>query len=121
MEELLSQLPGDPVANAAAVGAFGLAVLDFLIGTVRAIANRTWSAEYAATWVRLQLLGQVTPIVLALLFGQVIGDITIGDVSFNVITASALLAAGTYAVTTINSIKNSLTPSAPDPVPQKAT
>lgn len=121
MDDLLGRLPGDPVANAAAVGVVALALLDFILGTVRAISNATWVPEAAATWVRMQLLGQVVPIILVLTFGQIIGTIRVGDFEFNVLVVGALTAAASYTITTAKSVMDSLSPSKPDVVPPDAT
>lgn len=119
MDQLLAKLPGDPVANAAAVGSVVLALLDFLLGTVRALAGGTWKPEFMSSWVRGQLLGHVIPIVLILTFGQVIGSIQIGDFSLNVLIIAGLAAAGSYAVVTAKSITDSLNSGAPDNLPAK--
>jgi hypothetical protein len=121
MDVLLAKLPGDPVANAAAIGAVVLALLDFLFGTARAVAGGTFELGSFSTWVRAQLMGHVIPIVLLLSFGQVIGTITIGDMHLNVLVAAGLAAAASYAATTIGSITDSLNAKAPDPVPPPAT
>lgn len=128
MEVLLAKLPGDPVANAAAVGTVVLALLDFVLGTIRALAGKgsgvagtNFSWDSFSTWVRAQLLGHAVPIILLLTFGQVIGTISIGDIHVNVLVTTAEVAAATYAATTVKSILDSLNPKAPDPVPPPAT
>lgn len=121
MDVLLSKLPGDPVANAAAIGVTLLALLDFILGTIRAIAGKTFSWDSFSTWVRSQLLGHVIPIILLLTFGQVAGTITIGGFSVNALTAAGLAAAATFTATTAKSILDSVNPQAPDVVPPPAT
>lgn len=121
MDVLLAKLPGDPVTNAAAIGVVVLALLDFVIGTVRAVADGTFTFESFSTWVRAQLLGHVIPIILLLTFGQVIGSISVGGLSFNVVVAAGLAGAASYAATTINSVIDSVNPSADDPIPPPAT
>jgi len=121
METLLAKLPGDPIANAAAIGIVLLAVTDFVLGTLRAIAGGTFVWESFSTWVRAQLAGHVLPIFFLLLVGQVFGTIKVGDVSVNAILVGAELAAASYAATTLKSILDSLNTKAPDPVPPPAT
>lgn len=121
MEQLLAQLPGDPIANAAVIGAALLAILDFVMGSVRAGANGTFTLDRFATWGRAQILGHVVPITLMLTFGQVIGSITIGPVTLNVLVIAGLTHAGSYAATTVASIIASANPQAPDALPAKAT
>lgn len=121
MDVLLAKLPGDPVANAAVIGVVFLAILDFLLGTIRAIAGGTFEVSSFSAWVRNQLLGHVVPITLLLTFGQVAGTITVGGFSFNALIAAGLAAAATYAAVTAKSVIDSVSPSAPDVVPPKAT
>ena len=120
MDILLAKLPGDPVANAAMVGVTLLAVLDFLLGSTRALANGTFSLTSFSTWVRAHLLGHVIPITLLLTFGQVAGTITIGEFQFNAFLTAGLVAAASYAIPTAKSIIDSVNPSASDIVPPKA-
>ncbi len=120
MEELLARLPGDPVANAAAIGSVILAITAFILGSVRAVANGTWKPEAFATWVQKHLLGQVFPIVFLLIVGQAFGTLTIGTFSFNIVLAGAEVAAATYAVSAGKAILDSLNPSATDQVPPDA-
>lgn len=128
MDTLLAKLPGDPIANAAAIGVVVLALLDFILGTLRALAGKgaglfgtNFTLESFSTWVRSQLLGHAIPIILLLTFGQVFGTVSIGDIHINVLLLTAETAAATYAATTAKSILDSLNPSAPDPVPPPAT
>lgn len=121
MDTLLAQLPGDPVANAAALGCVVLALLDFVLGTIRAVAGNQFTFDSFSTWVRSQLLGHVIPIILLLTFGQVIGNITVGNITLNVVVAAGLAAAATYAATTVKSIIDSVNPAVPDVVPPPAT
>lgn len=121
MDVLLAKLPGDPAANAAAIGVVILAVLDFVLGTIRAISGGQFTLDSFSTWVRSQLMGHVIPIVLLLSFGQVIGTVSIGDLHLNVFVAAGLTAAATYAATTAKSILDSVNPSVPDVIPPPAT
>lgn len=121
MDTLLARLPGDPAANAAVIGVAALALLDFILGTVRAVAGRTFTFDSFSTWVRAQLLGHVIPIILLLTFGQVVGTISVGDLSFNVLVASGLAGAASYVATTVKSILDTVNPQTPDVVPPPAT
>jgi hypothetical protein len=120
MEQLLAQLPGDPATNMAAIGSVILAVVAFIVGSVRAIANRTWVPEAFATWVRAHLASQVFPIVFLAIVSQAFGTITVGTFSFNLVATAVQAAAATYAVSAGKAIFDSLNPKAPDPVPPDA-
>jgi hypothetical protein len=121
METLLAQLPGDPASNAAIIGVASLAILDFILGSSRALAQGTFTLDSFSTWVRAQIAGHVLPIIFVLAFGQVVGDIQIGPVAFNILTATGLAGAASYAATTVKSIVDTLNPQASDPVPPPAT
>lgn len=117
MDALLAQLGADTPAITAIVGVTLLGLLDWVLGVVRAIANKTFDLAYLDTWVRKQLLGRILPIVLVLAFSQVIGDITVGDMSLNLLFIAGMTAAGAYALTTAKSIADSLNANAPDEPP----
>lgn len=121
MEALLAKLAADSPASAAAIGVVVLAITDFVLGSLRAIAGGTFVWESFSTWVRAQLAGHVLPIFFLLLVGQVFGTIAIGDIRFNAILIGAELAAASYAATTVKSILDSINTNAPDPVPPPAT
>jgi hypothetical protein len=106
----------------------GLALLDFLLGTVRAFAGKgdgvlgtNFRFESFSTWVRSQLLGHVVPIVLTFTFSQVIGSVRVGDLSLNIMFAAATAGSLAFATTTLASIADSVNPRAADPVPPPAT
>jgi hypothetical protein len=115
--DLLQKLGADAATNAALILITVVAVLDFATGSLRAIANSTFTLSAFDVWVRLQLAGRVLPIILVLLAGQVVGNISVGDFQVNVLTAAAFAAAASYVVAGAKSIVDSLNPSAPDVVP----
>lgn len=117
MDALLAKLAADSPAMAAVIGVLGLGLLDWVLGVLRALADRTFKLEFLDVWVRTQLLGRILPIVLVLAFSQVIGTISIGDFSFNVLFLGGMTAAGAYALVTAQSIIDSLNPKAPDRLP----
>jgi hypothetical protein len=94
-----------------------VALLDFALGTIRAIADRTFEFSAIDVWVRTKLLGRVVPITLIMLVGSVIGDVKLGDFSFNVITGAALAAAITFVAAEAQSIVDNVSPSEPHPIP----
>lgn len=114
---LLARLASDPTTNAAIELVAIVAILDFILGTLRAFANHTFTLEAFDVWVRVQLAGRVLPIILVLVAGTVVGDVAIADFHFNVLTATALAAAAAFVASTAKSIADSLNANAPDPVP----
>lgn len=115
METILAQLQGDPLTNSAIIAVVGLAVLDFITGTVKSIAGGTFDISLIDVWVRKTLLGRVLTIVLVLGFGRFVGQVSIGDTNLAVLTAAGLAAAATFAAAAVASIIQNLggTPDAP--------
>ena len=117
MKELLDLLVADPLTNNAIIGVAVLAILGFVIGTIRAIGDKTFVWSALDVWVRKDLMGRVIPIVLILAFGRVIGTVQVGDIELSLLSVAGFGAAATYAATSIKSIINSLDSQAPNPVP----
>lgn len=117
MTEILAQLRGDPMTNAAIIGVVALALLDFVTGTIRAIADRTFAVDAIDVWVRKQLLGRVVTIVLVLIFGRFVGTLRIGSTDLALLTGAGLTAAATYAAAALASIIANLSADAPNPKP----
>lgn len=117
--QLLARLWADPLTNNAIIIVVAVAILDLLTGISRAIANATFKLDLVDVWVRTQIAGRVIPIVLVLMFGTVIGNISLGSFSFNILTTAALAAAVAFVAATASSIVANLSPSAPDAPPSE--
>lgn len=117
MNELLRQLAGDPMVNNAIVGVVALGLLDWLLGTLRAIRDGIFKLTLVDVWVRQALLGRIIPIVLILAFSRVVGGIRIGEVDVNTLAIAGTAAAVAYATTTVQSIIGSLNPMQPNKLP----
>jgi len=115
--DLLHRLAADPLTNDTIILIAVLAVLDFITGSLRAIANGQFTLDAFDVWVRVQVAGRVLPIIVVLLAGTVVGDISVGDFHFNVLTGTALAAAAAFAVSTGKSIADNLNAQSPDRVP----
>jgi len=115
--DILAKLSADPTINAAIIGITVLAVVDFVTGSLRAFSTGTFKLEAFDTWVRVQIAGRVLPIILVLVAGTIVGNITVGTFSFNVLTAAALVAAATFALSAGKSIADNLNPAEVHPVP----
>lgn len=117
MKELLDLLVADPLTNNAIIAVIALALLGFVLGTIRAIADKTFTWSALDVWIRKDLMGRVIPIILLLAFGRVVGTVSVGDADLALLTAAGLAAAATYAVTAITSIVASLNMKTENPVP----
>lgn len=114
---LLTRIWTDQVTGTAITLIVAVAILDLLTGASRAFANGTFDFALVDVWVRKTIAGRVLPIVLVLVFGAAIGNITLGTFSFNILTVAALAAAAVYLASTAASIIANLTPSTPDRLP----
>lgn len=117
MKELLDLLVADPLTNNAILAVIALAILGFALGTIRAIADKTFEWLALDTWIRKDLMGRVIPIILILAFGRIAGTITVGDAQLALLTAAGLAAAATYAAASLAGIIASLNRNAENPVP----
>ena len=116
MDTLLAQLTADPITNSAILAVVLVAVLDFITGTLRALADKTFSLALIDVWVRKQVLAAVT-ITLILIFGRIAGTISVGGTSLSVLTASGLVAAATFVAAQVKSIIDNLNSSVGNPPP----
>lgn len=115
--DLLHRIWADPTTASAIVVVVALAILDLVIGTLRAFASDQFDPGLIDVWVRKTLAGRVLPIVFVLLFGAAIGDIGVGDFHFNILVAAGLAAAALFAISTAQSIIDSLNPKVADKAP----
>lgn len=115
--DLLARLTADPVTNNAIIALAVLPLLDLITGIARALSNKTFDLGLVDVWVRTKIAGRVVPIIVVLIAGQVVGNITVGSFTFNVVTAAALTGAITFLAAEAVSIIDNLNPKAPDPLP----
>jgi hypothetical protein len=83
-------------------GLFVVSLADFGMSTFQALSKDTFKLDLVATWVRSHIWGRVAPISLLLLAGFFLAQ--------PALTAIAALAATTYVLETIGSIKDSFQP-----------
>src|SRR5512142_19397 len=95
--DLLKHLFTNPAAATAVQGIVVLAFIDFLSGTVRALADKTFVLSLIDVWVRTKLIGRVVPIVILFLGSQVVGDLSVLGLQTNILFDTATAAAVTFA------------------------
>ena len=115
--DLLARLTADPITSNVILLVAILPIVDLVTGVLKAISTGTFDIALIDVWVRTQIAGRVLPIILVLLTGQVVGNITVGSFSFNVVTLAAMTAAVTFIAACAASIIQNLNPQAPDPLP----
>lgn len=117
--QMLAHLWADPLTNDTLILIVAVPVLDLLTGVSRAIADGTFTFGLLDVWVRTKIAGRVVPIALVLLFGTVIGDVSVGDFHFNVLTTAAMAAAITFLAAEAASIVANLQPTTPHGAPSE--
>ena len=115
--DLLAKLAADPLTNNTILLVAILPLLDLITGVLRAIANKTFTLDALDVWVRTKVAGRVLPIILVLVAGEAVGDVTVGSFSFNVVTIAAMAAAVTFVAAEAKSIIDNLNANEPDSVP----
>lgn len=89
-------------AGLAVYGLFVVALVDFAMGTLAAIRDKTFTLDAVAAWLRKHIAGRVMPLTVMLLFGW------FGDQPL--LYAGAAVGATTYVTETIGSIMSSWGP-----------
>jgi hypothetical protein len=103
----------DPTFLSAVYGLCILAVVDLLTGVSRAFSDSTFTWALLDSWVRLKLAGRLIPILILLIAGQAAPDLTAIGLTINVLGATALIAAATFAASELASIVANVNPATP--------
>lgn len=112
--DLIGGLFGDPLAADAVWAVVLLCVAQFVLGSIRAFANKTFVISAFDAWIRSDVAGRVIPIILIFVVATATPDLTVLGVPVETgLLAFGLLQAGTYIVSAIGSIKDNVRP--PDP------
>lgn len=114
---LIDQLFADPATSTAIYGIVLLAFLDFATGTLRSIADKTFAWSALDVWVRGKVAGRVIPLVLLLIAGQAAPDLTVLGLSVNILGATAMAGAATFAAAEVASIIENVNRNVENPVP----
>lgn len=117
MSDLLARIWADDLTRSAIILVLVMPVLDLILGVSRSIADNTFNLLLLDVWIRVKIAGRVVPIIFVLLFGSVIGNVTLGSFSVNLLTTAGLAAAATFVASEAASIIASLQPTTPNPPP----
>jgi hypothetical protein len=111
----LQEFFGTP-AGSAIILVTVLAVADFAFGVFAAFRDDVFQLDALAAWVRKHIMGRVAPILGTLFLGAALGGISVQDGVGGILSPGAvltgvgILAATTYVLEVIGSIKESMTP-----------
>jgi type IV secretory pathway VirB2 component (pilin) len=120
--QAIDQFMHSPAGQAVLLMAL-LAVLDFALGTFRAIQNGTFQLDALAAWLRKHIAGRVLPTFAVLIVGHIAGGLTVDDGVAGILSPGTILTgigiamATAYILETIGSLRATLDSSAGDTVP----
>ncbi len=100
---LFAAIGSNVLGNATIQALVLITLADFVLGTLKAISNKTFNVSWLDAWVGDHLVKVVT-ILFGLVFGIVAPPITIGDFSLNVVGVAAETAAAAYLIKTAASV-----------------
>lgn len=112
----------DPVTNYAIALILVLPLIDFVTGTLRAVANKSFKLELVDVFVRTKMAGRAIPLVILVLLGRAVA-VTAPDVlvipglDLSLIVGAGILSAVPFIATTIQSIIDNVNPGSPDRLP----
>lgn len=122
MQAFIAQVVSDPVTNFVIVLLVVLPVFDWITGSLRAIANGTFTLAAFDVFVRTQLAGRAVPLILLLLLGRGItvatpSTLVIPGLDLSILTAGGILAAVPFLVRSAKSIVDNVNPNVADVLP----
>lgn len=110
----------DSLAGQAIYGLTVLIFLNFALGVTKALSQSNFKWEFIDLFVRVKLLGRLTPILLLLIAGEFASDLSVLGLEVNVLTAAGLAAAIPVAASELQSILANANFGTPDTEPEGA-
>jgi hypothetical protein len=113
----------DQVTNLVIALLIAAPIADWLSGSLRAVADGSFTVEAFDVFVRTQVAGRALPLIILLLIGRLVsvaftGAVPIPGLDLSIFaTGGAIAAAVPYLITTLNSLRENLTPGSTNAVP----
>ncbi|HSV93277.1 MAG TPA: hypothetical protein VLH81_09375 [Desulfobacterales bacterium] len=122
VSELLGAVFADQATNLVIALLIAVPLLDWVTGSLRAVAGGTFRWSAFDVFVRTQLAGRTIPLTILLLLGRVVSialpeGLVIPGLELTLITGAGIAAAVPYLVTGCASIVANVNPAAPDRLP----
>ena len=122
IQQFVAAIFSDQRANIVMALIVFLPLVDWVTGSLRAVANGTFTLSAFDVFVRTQMAGRAVPIVILIITGRVItvavpADLEIPGLDLGVLTAGGILAAVPFLVVAIKSVIDNVNPSAADSIP----
>jgi hypothetical protein len=122
ISEFIKAVFSDQRANVVLALIVALPIIDWVTGSLRAIANRTFTWAAFDVFVRTQLAGRAVPLTILIIVGRVISvaapaELQIPGLDLSLLTGAGIVAAVPFLAVLIGSIISNVNPNASDSVP----
>jgi hypothetical protein len=122
MTDFIAALFSDPTTNLVIALVIVLPLVDWATGSLRAVANGTFTLSAFDVFVRTQIAGRTLPLTILMLLGRALTvavpqEPSIPGLDLGLLTAAGIAASVPYVMVAVQSILANVTPSAPDSVP----
>jgi hypothetical protein len=122
IQQFVAAIFSDQRANIVMALIVFLPLVDWVTGSLRAVANGTFQWDKFDVFVRTQIAGRAVPLVILITTGRVItvavpADLEIPGLDLGVLTAGGILAAVPFLVVVVKSIIDNVNPSTTDEIP----
>jgi len=105
--EMLTALMEGP-AGMAMSGVVILAIVELVTGIAKAFASKQFDVTLVDAWVRKTVAGRVIPILILLIAGEAVPDMSVLGLDINILSTTGLAAAATFAVAALGSITDNI-------------
>lgn len=122
IKEFVAAVFSDQRANIVMGLLVALPIVDWITGSLRAIASKTFSWDAFDVFVRTQMAGRALPLLILIVIGRTITvaiptDLEIPGLDLSLLTGAGILAAIPFLVVVIKSIIDNVNPNAADELP----
>lgn len=122
IQQFVAAVFSDSRANVLMALLVGLPILDWVTGSLRAIAGGTFQWDKFDVFVRTQMAGRTIPLIILIITGRVItvaipADLAIPGLDLSILTAAGALAALPFLAVCVKSIIENVNPNVADSVP----
>jgi len=122
IQQFVAAVFSDPKANVVLGLLVGLPILDWITGSLRAIAGGTFDWHAFDVFVRTQLAGRAVPLAILIIVGRVISvaipsELQIPGLDLGLLTGAGIVAAVPFLAVAIGSIISNVNPNVTDSLP----
>lgn len=109
IKEFITAVVSDPLTNWVILGLLFLPLIDWVLGTLRALRDKSYTADALDVFVRTKFGGRTVPLIILLTLGRIVAvgapaSLNIPGIDLSILTGAGLLASAPYLALTITSI-----------------